>query len=193
MEQDRPDIARRRARWRRYQKGIDPTRLVFIDETWTKTNMAPLRGWGERGERLTGKSPQVAGERIPFSPPCAATAWAHLDRAGAGSTPEAWRCGGPGQPRQPQGQSRPASHQGRWCTPAILTRIQPRSESYRAVLREAEALAQTPAGQNLRNPVPRNSQYPRRSLAGRVRKLHSKLWIRSHQIVGRSSGLYPPT
>jgi len=25
---------------------------VFIDETWTKTNMAPLRGWSERGERL---------------------------------------------------------------------------------------------------------------------------------------------
>ncbi|CAM5761838.1 hypothetical protein LMIY3S_00272 [Labrys miyagiensis] len=29
-----------------------PRRLVFIDETWTKTNMALLRGWSERGERL---------------------------------------------------------------------------------------------------------------------------------------------
>jgi len=28
--------------------GIDPSRLVFIDETWTKTNMAPLRGWAPR-------------------------------------------------------------------------------------------------------------------------------------------------
>jgi hypothetical protein len=27
-------------------------RLVFIDETWIKTNMAPLRGWGDRGKRL---------------------------------------------------------------------------------------------------------------------------------------------
>ena len=27
-------------------------RLVFIDETWVKTNMAPLRGWGPRGRRL---------------------------------------------------------------------------------------------------------------------------------------------
>jgi transposase len=44
-EQDRPDVARRRARWKRHQKRIDPRRLVFIDETWTKTNMAPLRGW----------------------------------------------------------------------------------------------------------------------------------------------------
>lgn len=25
---------------------------MFIDETWVKTNMAPLRGWGTRGERL---------------------------------------------------------------------------------------------------------------------------------------------
>jgi hypothetical protein len=43
-EQDRPEVARRRDRWRRYQKRIDPKRLVFIDENWTKTNMAPLRG-----------------------------------------------------------------------------------------------------------------------------------------------------
>jgi transposase len=31
--------------------------LVFIDETWTKTNMAPLRGWAPRGERLRSKAP----------------------------------------------------------------------------------------------------------------------------------------
>jgi transposase len=56
-EQDRPDIARRRAQWRQYQRRIDPSRLVFIDETWTKTNMAPLRGWGRRGERVRAKAP----------------------------------------------------------------------------------------------------------------------------------------
>jgi transposase len=56
-EQDRPDVARRREQWRRYQGRIDPARLVFIDETWTKTNMAPLRGWALRGERLRGKAP----------------------------------------------------------------------------------------------------------------------------------------
>jgi transposase len=38
-KQDRPDVARRREQWRRYQNRIDPARLVFIDETWTKTNM----------------------------------------------------------------------------------------------------------------------------------------------------------
>jgi transposase len=30
---------------------------VFIDETWAKTNMAPLRGWCERGSRLKAKAP----------------------------------------------------------------------------------------------------------------------------------------
>jgi transposase len=30
---------------------------VFIDETWTKTNMAPLRGWAPRGARLVSKVP----------------------------------------------------------------------------------------------------------------------------------------
>ena len=56
-EQDRPDIARRRAQWRQHQGKIDISRLVFIDETWTKTNMAPLRGWGRRGERVHAKTP----------------------------------------------------------------------------------------------------------------------------------------
>jgi transposase len=56
-ERDRPDVARRRAQWIKYQNRIDPSRLVFIDETWTKTNMAPLRGWAPRGMRLISKVP----------------------------------------------------------------------------------------------------------------------------------------
>jgi len=30
---------------------------VFVDETWIKTNMAPLRGWGPKGARLRGYAP----------------------------------------------------------------------------------------------------------------------------------------
>ena len=41
----------------KYQGRIDPSRLVFIDETWTKTNMALLRGWAPRGRRLIAKVP----------------------------------------------------------------------------------------------------------------------------------------
>ena len=50
-------MARRRAQWAARQRLVDPARLVFIDETWTKTNMAPLRGWSPRGERLPAKVP----------------------------------------------------------------------------------------------------------------------------------------
>ena len=56
-EQDRPDVARKRARWKLHQGKIDVSRLVFIDETWIKTNMAPLRGWGPYGQRLTASAP----------------------------------------------------------------------------------------------------------------------------------------
>lgn len=56
-EQNRPDVARRRWQWRQRQSSIDPSRLVFIDETWTKTNMAPLRGWARRGVRLRDHAP----------------------------------------------------------------------------------------------------------------------------------------
>ncbi|MGQ0559631.1 MAG: IS630 family transposase [Sphingosinicella sp.] len=56
-EQLRPKIARRRAQWRKYQNRLDPARLVFVDETWAKTNMAPLRGWAPVGQRLNAKVP----------------------------------------------------------------------------------------------------------------------------------------
>jgi len=36
---------------------LNPKQLVFIDETWIKTNMAPLRGWGKKGKRLRGFAP----------------------------------------------------------------------------------------------------------------------------------------
>lgn len=57
QEQDRADVARRREQWQKYQGRIDAKRLVFIDETWTKTNMTPLRGWGPCGARVKGKAP----------------------------------------------------------------------------------------------------------------------------------------
>ena len=65
-EQDRPDVARRRTRWKKYQGRIGPARLVFIDETWAKTNMAPLRGWCRRGERLRAKVPHGHWRTMTF-------------------------------------------------------------------------------------------------------------------------------
>ena len=39
---------------------------MFIDETWIKTNMAPLRGWGSRGERLRGFAPHGHWRTLTF-------------------------------------------------------------------------------------------------------------------------------
>ena len=59
-------MARRRAQWTKRQSGIDPRRLVFIDETWTKTNMEPLRGWAPKGERLVAKVPHGHWQTMTF-------------------------------------------------------------------------------------------------------------------------------
>jgi transposase len=50
-------VVRKRQRWRRHQAEINPARLVFIDETWAKTNMTPRRGWCAVGQRLMAKVP----------------------------------------------------------------------------------------------------------------------------------------
>ena len=60
-EQDRPDVARRRTQWRKYQGRLDPSRLVFIDDTWVKTNMT-------RTPAATPRSPPPA-----FVEPCIPT------------------------------------------------------------------------------------------------------------------------
>jgi len=39
---------------------------VFIDETWAKTNMAPLRGWSRRGKRLKGLAPYGHWKTMTF-------------------------------------------------------------------------------------------------------------------------------
>ena len=43
--------------WREKLFGIDPRRLVFIDETWTSTNMVRSRGRAPRGQRCVGSVP----------------------------------------------------------------------------------------------------------------------------------------
>src|SRR5215218_4638085 len=57
-EQDRPDVLKRRQNWFEDQLELDPARLVFIDETGAATNMARLRGWVPKGQRLRAGIPQ---------------------------------------------------------------------------------------------------------------------------------------
>jgi transposase len=52
---ERPDVAAAREQWRQDQPGLDPARLVFIDETGTSTKMIRRRGRARRGTRLIGR------------------------------------------------------------------------------------------------------------------------------------------
>jgi len=52
IEQDRPDVLRQRRHWFDSQLDLEPQRLVFIDETWTATNMTRSHGRCAKGERL---------------------------------------------------------------------------------------------------------------------------------------------
>ncbi len=63
---------KRREDWFESQLDLDPSRLVFIDETWASTNMARKNGRAPKGERLRASVPHghwktttfVAGLRL---------------------------------------------------------------------------------------------------------------------------------
>jgi transposase len=59
-------VARRRARWRQHQGKLDPKRLVFIDETWVKTNMTRTHGRCAVGQRLVAKVPHGHWKTLTF-------------------------------------------------------------------------------------------------------------------------------
>lgn len=48
------------------QEWLDPTRLVFIDETWAKTNMSRTHGWWQRGKALLAKVPHGHWKTMTF-------------------------------------------------------------------------------------------------------------------------------
>src|SRR5208282_4836822 len=65
-EQERADVARARRRWMREQGMLDPSRLVFIDETAANTKMVRLSGRSPCGERLVGRVPHGHWKTITF-------------------------------------------------------------------------------------------------------------------------------
>ena len=56
-EQERADVVVKRRRWRNWQSWLKPERLVFVDETGAKTNMARLRGRSLKGQRRHASIP----------------------------------------------------------------------------------------------------------------------------------------
>ncbi len=67
MEQDRPDILRRRRAWFDGQLDLDPAKLVFIDETGLSTKMARLRGRAVCGERCRAGVPHGHWKTTTFT------------------------------------------------------------------------------------------------------------------------------
>ena len=167
-ERDRPDVARRRAQWTKRQSGVDPKRLVFIDETWTKTNMEPLRGWAPKGERLVAKVPHGHWQTMTFvaalrhdrieapliDGPINGEGFRTYVEKALAPTLKAGRRGDHGQPRQPQGRggspSHPLSRGEAVLSPQILARSQPD----RASVRQVQASLAQSGGANARDRSP---------------------------------------
>lgn len=59
-------MTRRRTQWKRYQGRLDPRRLVFIDETWAKTNMTRRHGRCRCGTRLVARVPHGRWRTLTF-------------------------------------------------------------------------------------------------------------------------------
>lgn len=67
MEQDRPDVLKRRRIWFDGQLDLDPEKLIFIDETGLSTKMARLRGRALRGERCRAGVPHGHWKTTTFT------------------------------------------------------------------------------------------------------------------------------
>jgi transposase len=67
LEQERPDILKRRRAWFEGQPDLEPARLVFIDETALSTKMARLRGRAPRGERCRAGVPHGHWKTTTFT------------------------------------------------------------------------------------------------------------------------------
>jgi hypothetical protein len=74
-EQARPDILSRRWDWFESQPDLDPTELVFIDETWASTNTARTRGRAPAASGCAPPSRMATGRPRPLWLPCATPAW----------------------------------------------------------------------------------------------------------------------
>ena len=66
LEQTRADVAEARAKWIAEQTDVAPERLVFLDETWAKTNMMRAYGRSRKGKRLRATVPYGRWQTTTF-------------------------------------------------------------------------------------------------------------------------------
>ena len=193
LEQARTAVARKRARWQALKRQLDPDRLVFVDETWIKTNMAPSRGWAKKGKRLNGYAPHGHWRTMTFLAalrsdglsalrlrrPHQQPLLPGLGRTAARLHPQARRHRHPRQSRQPQGQGGQTGDPGRWRPIVVPAGLFTRPQPDRAGLRQDQALdAERPKTKHRRHMQPSRTPH-RHHRAQREPKLHPKrrIWF----------------
>jgi transposase len=63
-ERDTPRVQRLRARWRQTRRGLDPRRLIFIDESGLNLALTRRYARAPRGVRAVGSVPQNYGQSL---------------------------------------------------------------------------------------------------------------------------------
>jgi hypothetical protein len=55
-----------RAAWRALVAGelVEPSRLVFVDETGANVSLAPIYAWSRTGQRVFGSTPRNWGKNV---------------------------------------------------------------------------------------------------------------------------------
>jgi len=74
-EQKRPDVVTKRENWFQLQTALDPNKLVFLDETWGKTNMTRRYGRSYKGTRLIEYVPHGHWKTTTFLAGMRASGW----------------------------------------------------------------------------------------------------------------------
>ena len=181
-------------------KLLRPTR-----QTWVKTNMAPLRGWGPRGQRLKAYAPHGHWKTLTF------IAALRHDRIDA-----PWVIDGPinGElfllyvetvlaPTLAPGEvvimdnlgshkNKAQSHQGQRRPCHLPAALQPRPQSHRTGLRQAQAHDAKSPHPRRRSDLAQARPTPRPLHARRVRKLprQFRIWFRLKESCSRSARIF---
>jgi len=69
VEQDRADVLSAREDWFDGQLDLDPARLVFIDETWTATDVVIMDNLSSHKRASVREAIEAVGARLMFLPP----------------------------------------------------------------------------------------------------------------------------
>jgi hypothetical protein len=175
-----------REAWFEAQPELDPKHLVFVDESGLSTKMARLRGWAPRGQRCRAAIPHGHWKTTTFVGGltlCGICAPMLLDGPMDGEAFLAWceqmlcpalgagRRRHHGQSAGPQGRRHTRSHRSRRRDLALSAALQPRLQSHRERIRQAQGARAKDCRSNCQNIGNRRGQRPLHIQTRRMREL----------------------